>query len=159
MDSDYSAIASGFGAVDTRFLAQGVVELDPQIPLCVPKETTIQQSISLMQQKKIGSIVVVDDKGKICGIFSERDMLMKVALKDAAFYAQSISSVMTANPHCESMETTIAFALHAMVEGGYRHLPLVDAEGCPTGIISIKDIAGFIEGEIVRQLAMKELGV
>ena len=51
---------------------------------------------------------------------------------------------MTSAPVTVSQDDSIAYALHAMDLGGYRHLPVVDEDGRPTGIISVRDILRFL---------------
>lgn len=153
MDDVFSSVISRFGAVDTKFLSHGIDELHPQPPMAVTADTPIGDAVAQMKDCRIGSLVVVDAQDKLIGIFSERDVLTKIILTDLDLKSTPISEVMTANPKSEKSTTSIAFALHTMVAGGFRHLPIIDDENYPIGMISIKDIAGFIESEIIKQLA------
>ena len=73
------------------------------------------------------------------GIFSEVDALMKINTNVAQYADRPMSSVMTPNPVALEMEDRIAFALHKMHVGGYRHLPIME-QGRLVGVISIRDI-------------------
>ena len=55
-----------------------------------------------------------------------------------------IAEIMTPSPVTLDARDSIAYALHAMDLGGYRHMPIVDEEGRPIGIISVRDILGFL---------------
>lgn len=157
MDPLYKAILNRFGAVNPRFLAQSVEVLEPPLPITVMEEETIEKCIRLMQKSHIGCLLVVDAEGRLAGIFSERDVLMKVSLTDHKVSTEPIKSVMTQKPHAEPLSTSVAFALQLMAQKGFRHVPIVDSERKPVGVISVKDILVFINSELIRQLAESEL--
>ena len=142
-----------FGVLDNRFLARSIGVLDPPAALIVPQEIKVSDAIALLQQHKIGCVVVTDVMGKMTGIFTERDIVMRVALKPIHPSKATIASVMTVNPQCATMTTTVAFALNMMSHGGYRHLPIVDDDGFPVGIISVKDIVDYLAQTMARDLA------
>jgi CBS domain-containing protein len=145
-----------FGRVDGGFLTQPLEVLEPSPPISVDGSTTIAQCVLLMQRHRIGALLITDTSGALMGIFSERDYLLRVVNSGINPESTPITRVMTGNPHAERLETSIAFALHLMGEGGYRHLPLVDEEEHPIGMISVRDIIGFIQQELLRQLVQRE---
>ena len=77
--------------------------------------------------------------GKLLGIFSERDLLTKVAGLHASFTDLTVQQFMTAQPETVTAKDTLAFALHKMDVGGYRHLPVL-SEGIASGVISVRDM-------------------
>ena len=113
---------------------------------------TIKDAIKLMQQKKIGSVVITK-KGKLIGIVTERDILMKVigVLKD--WESSPITDIMTPNPEALMADDMIAFVLNNMHVGGYRHVPVIDDDHQPTHIISIKDVVSFILDHFPEEVA------
>jgi len=96
-----------------------------------------------MLDNNCGTILVVDAAGKLLGIFSERDLLKKVAGLRENYAALPISQFMTADPESVSPKDTLAFALHKMDSGGYRHIPIV-ADDQAIGIISVRDMLRHI---------------
>lgn len=142
-----------FGHLDHRFLARSIGALNPSSPLLLPQETKVSEAIELLQRHKIGCVVLTDVIGKITGIFTERDVLLKVALRSIHPSKASVATVMTVNPQTASMTTSVAFALNMMSHGGYRHLPIVDEEDFPIGIISVKDIVDFLAHAVTQDLA------
>jgi CBS domain-containing protein len=99
-------------------------------------------AIDLMQRKKLGCVAVTENE-KLVGIFTERDVLMKIAgIKDPA--TLKVKDVMTPNPESFQPDDSIAFILNAMHVGGYRHVPVVDEQGRPLAVASVRDIVGFI---------------
>ncbi len=147
-----------FGVLDNRFLARSIGVLDPPSPLIVPQETKVSDAITMLQQHKIGCVVVTDVTGKMTGIFTERDVLLRVALKPIHPSKASIAGVMTPNPQTATMTTTVAFALNMMSHGGYRHIPIVDDEGFPVAIISVKDIVDYLTQTMAKDLAAFGMG-
>lgn len=116
--------------------------LAPKIPVTVSAHTTVREAVATLVDHKIGCLLVEDD-GKVTGIFTERDVLNRV-LPDRATLDQPVSSVMTAAPQTITVEDSIAYAMHEMAVGGYRHLPVADADGTAAGIISARDLVRFL---------------
>ena len=88
----------------------------------------------------MGCVLVVDDD-RLTGILTERDLLLKM---EGADLAESVARFMTPDPETLQLDDPIVWALNRMAVGGYRHVPLVDDEGRPVGILSVKDIVHYI---------------
>ena len=87
----------------------------------------------------ISALLVVDAAGQLCGIFSERDLLTRVAGIHSCWENVPVSEVMTRIPETVSPTDSLALALQKMDVGGYRHLPVVE-DGKPVGVISVRDM-------------------
>jgi len=118
------------------------LKLGPAIT--VPLEATLQQTVEVMQNRHLGCMLVVDSNGVLKGIFTERDLLTKVAGRKLDWTSTAVSEFMTADPESLQSGDGIAWALNLMCIGGYRHVPLTDDDGRPTGVVSVKDIVEFI---------------
>lgn len=116
--------------------------LDRKTPITISGSESVQKAIKQMVDEKIGCLLV-EDEGALAGIFTERDILNKVS-GDLSALAQPVSSFMTASPATITINDSIAYALHSMDVGGYRHVPIIDNEGNPSGIISVRDILRFL---------------
>ncbi len=141
-----------FGVLDNRFLAKSVGLLDPPPPLTVAQSDSIRKTLELLREHKVGCVIILNEEGKIAGIFSERDAVLKVALSGLDLDQTAIAAVMTPRPHVAQMTTTIAYALNMMSQGGFRHIPIVDDEGYPVGIVSVKNIIDNIVRSLVKDL-------
>lgn len=116
--------------------------LNPRQPAVVEPGASLREAVREMEDKHIGCLVVVQDK-EMVGIVTERDVLNKVD-DDLANLDQPVSQFMTADPTTIDKRDSIAYALHTMDLGGYRHLPIVDEKRRPSGIISVRDILRYL---------------
>jgi CBS domain-containing protein len=146
------ACSRNFGVLDSAFLCQSVSVLEPGAPICVREECAVSEVLSIMRAHKKGCVLVTGAGKKLTGIFSERDVLLKIVEESNGSGARPIRELMTRDPIAQPPDITIAFALNLMSQGGFRHLPLVDGEGSPIGIISVKDVVDYIVSTLVDDL-------
>ncbi len=104
------------------------------------KEATIQEVARLMFDKGVGSVIVIDGEGRVAGIVTERDIVYAVA-SDKACKGLPIWTIMTENPVTISPNALIVEAIDKMRNLNVRHMPVVDEEGKPLGMVSFRDIA------------------
>jgi CBS domain-containing protein len=128
--------------VERSLMEDPVSLLQPREPVTLPPTATMRQAMTTLLTKDIGALLVVDDAGKLLGILSERDFLTKAA-GQVDYADRPVSDFMTANPETVSAGDSLAFALHKMDVGGYRHLPILQA-GRPVGAISVRDMLRHI---------------
>jgi CBS domain-containing protein len=117
-----------------------------QPPLTVAPSTTLAETIHLMQQERRACVLVMED-GRLAGIFTERDILMKVAGQPLDLMRTPVSTSMTPDPFTLPADANVAFALSKMVLEGFRHIPLVDDDGRPTAVVSMRNLIEYL-GEI-----------
>jgi CBS domain-containing protein len=99
---------------------------------------TVYEGLVKMSKKDIGALVVVDDKGKLAGIFSERDYARKVVLFGKASKKSKVGEMMSKEISVVRPDTTIQECLHLMTMKKVRHLPVIDNHNL-VGIVSIGD--------------------
>lgn len=116
--------------------------LMPKPPITIPPTCTVRDAVKMMAQKKIGCLLV-EDHETLLGVFTERDVLNRVT-PDLAALDKPVRDYMTRSPETIRRQDSIAYALHAMDIGGYRHMPVVNDAGSPTGILSVRDILRFL---------------
>jgi CBS domain-containing protein len=104
---------------------------------CV-ETTPLRQALGTMEREGIGSMLVTDDSQRVCGIFTLKDLLSRVALQGLDL-SSPISAVMTRNP-VTLPETAFAYeAALTMSERGIHHV-VVSGQSGATGVISEKDL-------------------
>jgi CBS domain-containing protein len=128
--------------LDSATFRQPIKHLKVMKPVTLSPGQSIAEALDVMRQKRFGCIVVME-KEKLVGILTERDILLKVAGISGA-EKKKVREIMTPDPEVFEPDDSIAFVLNAMHVGGYRHIPVVDEQGKPLAVISVKDIVGFI---------------
>jgi CBS domain-containing protein len=129
--------------IERSLMEDPVVVLQPKKPVTVLPSATVRETIQLMLSKDIGALLVVSADNRLLGIFSERDLLCRVAGLHDGYADKPVREFMTANPETVTTRDTLAFALHKMDVGGYRHMPVLQ-DGQPTGVISVRDMLRHI---------------
>lgn len=102
---------------------------------------TVADAVDLMRTKNVGCVLICDH-GRIIGIFTERDLMRRVFAAGAPLSALLIDC-MTPEPVTVDPKDPISVAIRRMIEGGYRHLPVV-REGMPEGILSVRRIVHYL---------------
>ncbi len=105
-----------------------------------PQEKIIDV-VKKMHENKVGSVLIVDDH-KLVGIFTERDLVRIIA--EGGKLDQPVGNAMSRNLIVVSPQDSIAIVASKMIEHWIRHIPVVDEEGKPIGIISIRDVLRHI---------------
>jgi CBS domain-containing protein len=129
--------------VESSLMQDTVGKLGSGPPVTVPLGTSVAQAVQILIDKEVGALLIVDQSGLLVGIFSERDLLVKVAGADKELTALPIEQFMTPKPQTVGPDDKLAFALHKMDVGGYRHLPVV-RDGRPIGVLSVRDLIRHI---------------
>jgi CBS domain-containing protein len=134
---------TAYNRIERSLMEDSVIVLRPKSPVTVRPATPVGITIQLLLDNDIGALLVVHEDGKLAGIFSERDLLTRVAGLFDSYAELPIHKFMTPNPETVTADDTLAFALHKMDVGGYRHLPVLH-DGLPVGVISVRDMLRHI---------------
>ncbi len=119
--------------------------LEPYKPICVSEHATADEAIrAIVASEGHTGACVVDDAGKLIGIFTERDVLCRVVAKNLVASEVLLKDVMTPDPEALTPNDTIAFGLNRMSSQGFRTIPLVDENNAPIGILFTRHFVRFI---------------
>jgi len=118
-------------------------------PVTLLAAATVRQAAEIMARENIGAVLVVED-GELQGIFTERDLLVRVVAKGCDPNVTALAEVMTATPDTIGPGALALDALHKMHDGGYRHLPVVE-RGQLLGIVSRRDFFGLEEAQLDQE--------
>jgi CBS domain-containing protein len=110
-------------------------------PVTLPQTASLRQVLELMKSRRIGSIVLTGDGGRPAGIFTQTDVLNRVALA-AQPLDRPVSEVMTRDPACLSAATALSEAAQLMARRGFRHVLVLEDEKL-LGVISERDLFGL----------------
>ena len=129
-----------------------ILEMCDSDAACVAAEATAEQAIRTMLDRRVGAVAVVDENKKVAGIFTERDVLRRVALSGRTPGDIPVQEVMTTPVEMATLDTTPGQALATMIEYHYRHLPIVDDDGQLLGMLSIRDVLQARIDALTKQL-------
>lgn len=118
-------------------------------------DMTVRAACRVMAEKKIGALLIVENS-RIAGIFTERDALNKVLAGGLDPDSTQVSQVMVRDPQTIRADKPLAYALQFMADGGFRHVPVVDGDGAPLGMVSARDALGNDMVQLERDLQFRE---
>jgi CBS domain-containing protein len=121
--------------------SEGVASAYPDQPLAASVSDSVAQVLQLLRAQRTGAMLICEGV-KLVGILTERDALKLMAR--GADFSIPVGEVMTREPATILSTATVGEAIRVMAEGGYRHLPIVDAEGKPTGVLAVHGIVHYL---------------
>lgn len=110
----------------------------------VDPETTVGQTVMLMAERHVGSVMVGKD-GKLLGMLSERDVLDRISVRFDAVKDHPIVDHMTPEPVVVYETDSPAQALNLMAVGGFRHIPVLDVDERIMGMVGPQRMREFVE--------------
>jgi len=113
-------------------------------PKVIPEDATIDDAAGTMWDLNIGSVMVVDKEGHMAGIITERDILFAVT-KSLVGKDVPVTSIMSKTSLMATPNEGLVTAVDRMIKGGVRHLPVIDKDGTPLGMVSMRDAMGITE--------------
>lgn len=105
----------------------------------VLSETQVNEAVALLDQHRIGAIVVVDQQHRVLGILSERDVVRILAKRGVSALAEPVSDHMTHPVSTCSEHHSIDWVMNEMTNHRFRHIPITEGERL-MGIVSIGNV-------------------
>ncbi len=128
------------------------------LQLCDPEaaavsvDATVADAIHKMLDYHVGAVGVVDQEGRVAGIFTERDVLRKFSLAGRDPQSTPVRELMTTPVEMATEQTGPGEAMATMVERHFRHLPVVNNDGKLLGILSIRNLLEWRIDGLTREL-------
>jgi CBS domain-containing protein len=107
----------------------------------VPPDTKLGDAARLMVETDVGAAIVLDEAGDLAGVITERDLMRCVS--DGTDPATPVDQRMTTHVLTASPDTNNPEAMALMVDGHFRHLPVVNEGGHVIGIVSMRDLMAY----------------
>lgn len=123
--------------------------------LVVTPDTPVRQVIRRMAEMRL-SAALIAEHGVLTGIFTEYDATFRVIGEGRDADTTPVGEVMTHNPDATGAQTPFGHALHMMYEGGYRHLPIIDENRKPIGLVTSKDALKIDAVQLSKELVLRE---
>ncbi len=118
-------------------------------PILVAPQTTVRRVFELLKNSDHGSVLVCQDS-QLVGIFTERDALRLMA--SGGPLDEPVERVMIKNVVTIQSTDTVKTAITRMSVGGYRRLPIMDAEGQPVGLLKVSQILHYLVEHIPKSV-------
>jgi len=115
---------------------------------------TLQVAARVLDSKRIGALVVRDRYGRLAGIISERDIVRAMADRGPSALEQPVGEYMIKEVKTLLPTDTIKTAMSMMTLRRIRHIPVLDAEGQLSGIVSIGDVVKSRTDERATEMAV-----
>ena len=127
-----------------RALAEQTAEAIQATPfVSIAPDTPVAEAVEKLATGPLACLVVEEEE-KLVGLFAERDVLDKVALRYDEVRDQPVSEVMTPDPVCVLNTDSPAAVLNVMAISGYRHVPVVTLDGKPLGVATPQRVTSFL---------------
>lgn len=133
-----------------------LLELCDREIAAVPLDATVADAINKMLDHHVGAVAVVDSDFRVAGIFTERDVLRKMALTRTDPHATAVRDLMTTPVEMATRATGAGEALTTMLERHFRHLPVADDSGRLLGVLSIRNLLEWRVDDLSRELESLE---
>ena len=132
-----------------------IPEIKDKEVISISQNSMISEAIKKMKIYNCGAIVVLDEKGKLAGIFTERDILNKVIGTDIDIKHTKVMEVMTSNVKVAHKNDSVSDSMRRMSQGRFRHLPVVDDDNNVISIVSQGDFVAYTWGDIAHLFSAK----
>ncbi|KAL0425262.1 UNVERIFIED_CONTAM: CBS domain-containing protein CBSCBSPB1 [Sesamum radiatum] len=122
--------------------------------LTVPETTSIKEACRKMASRRVDALLLTDANALLCGILTDKDIATRVIAREVNIDETHVSKVMTRNPVFVLSDTLAVEALQKMVQGKFRHLPVVENGE----VIALLDITKCLYDAIARMERVAEKG-
>lgn len=129
-----------------------ILELCDPEAAAVSLQSSVADAVRSMLNLRVGAVAILDNQRRVAGIFSERDLMRRLALSGRDLEATPVREVMTTPVELATSETGPGEALATMVDRHFRHLPVVDANGQLLGMLSIRNVLEWRIEDLSREL-------
>lgn len=132
------------GSFNAKLLSLPLETLSLEPPQIVGGSATIRQVLNLMREKNVPAVLICEsDDGPIQGVFTERDAL-RVYNLGWNLDQRTIREIMRPDPFCHGPWDSIGFALKKMIDEDCPHLPVIDLDGRPVGLLNHRQLLRFL---------------
>ena len=135
------------GGFDKSLLREPLSTLKTRAPLVFSPAASVTEAMRDMQNESRGCVLITEDGTQgspLKGIFTERDVLLRIVDRGRNPASLPLREVMTADPEALPVEASIAWVLNKMAVGGFRHVPVIDSDGRPVSVVSVRDVVAFL---------------
>jgi CBS domain-containing protein len=140
---------------DAGLLREPVTVLPVRTPILLSPTDSATEAMRAMQRKHRGCVLVSEDgssRSRLLGIFTERDVLIRIIDRGRNPATLELAEVMTSDPESLPATAQVAWVLNMMSVGGFRHVPVIDEGGRPVSVVSVRDVVQFLVESFPREV-------
>lgn len=123
-------------------------------PAKIEAGQTVLEAVRIMAREGVGAVAVIEkgEMGELCGVFTERDVMLRVVLQKLNPEHTKVRDVMTAPVATIPEDLTAEEAFNQMVDRHMRHLAIVSGDGELLGMLSIRNLLEHLVDDLRREL-------
>ncbi|MBC7907354.1 MAG: CBS domain-containing protein [Rhodospirillaceae bacterium] len=129
--------------------------VSPSDVLALPPHAMVRQAAKLMAEHNVASLLVTED-GRLLGIVTERDVTARVVAAGLDPDSTTLAQVMTADPRSLAPDDSIGEALELMRRHSFRHLPVLDDDGHPVAMVSVRDLYAVVQRQLEHDILNRD---
>lgn len=129
--------------------------VSPSEVLALPPGASVRQAAKVMAESNVASLLVTEG-GRLLGIVTERDVTARVVAAGLDPDGTMLSQVMTADPRALAPDDSIGEALELMRRYGFRHLPVLDDDGHPMAMVSVRDLYAVVQSQLEHDILNRD---
>ena len=132
----------------------GLLKIAHVPPARVYVEQTVLEAVQVMAKEGVGAVAVIErgEKAELCGVFTERDVMLRVVLQKLDPEKTKVLEVMTSPVATITENLSADEVFSQMVERHMRHLAIVSSEGVLLGMLSIRNLLEHLVEDLRREL-------
>lgn len=120
--------------------------------VALPEDTPVARAVAAMKVARSTCVLLTDAEGRLSGIFTARDALLRLGGVPVEAESSPIARFMTARPDALRLDHPIAYALNFMHLGGHRHVPIVDVDDRPVGLVGTREVVAWLSEYFGREV-------
>jgi CBS domain-containing protein len=133
----------------------GILRIAKASTAAVTSSATVMEAVRKMKDANVGAVVVLDN-GVLQGMFSERDVLLRIVFEKKDSERTRVKDVMTTNVIAIRKDTKPDEAVKLMWDKHIRHLPVIREDGTVEGIVEIRNLFHETFEDMAQQLDSRE---
>jgi CBS domain-containing protein len=142
---EYSeTLGTEFRKLEDALLSDTVGLLASSEPIQLRESASVAEALQRMTEQGRGAVVVIDDEGRLAGIFTDQEVIPRVLGPARDVQRTRLSEVMIRDPEVVRPDDRICYAVNRMTSMGCRTIPLVDEDRRPVGVLTVDDVAKWL---------------
>ena len=110
----------------------------------LPLGASVEQAVRIIQQPGTSCVAITDHAQRLVGLITERDLCTRIVSKGIDPRSARVEEIMTKDPLALRSDHPLTFALAQLDVGGYRHIPLVDRDHHPVGVVTARRVINYL---------------